>query len=223
MKKEEVELFGLLLLLGAVAYPFFWLYETLGPVGLGLVFIACVALFLAWKKRQTNKQQKAFEDLVLYVLNNRLHPDEAKTINKQLVKIHFDWSALIRNLQIIRDSIEIALASKKRATAESRRDVLLDRFADINHSQSHLISESVFTEIEQVVNDFLKALPARLALNEAKALMDKSRTLKTEKSRKKYLGLAIESLEQGVAEGGFIEDVAKLRDLLDNLHQSNCD
>ncbi len=46
-------------------------------------------------------------------------------MNLKLAKSNFPGSALIRNLQIIRDSIEIALTSKKRDTAESRMNTLI--------------------------------------------------------------------------------------------------
>ena len=122
MTKVAATLVGLLAFFGIALYTLMLIYEKFGSIGTGFITFISVGLLIYYSFR---KDKKTFDNLVLYVLHNRLHPDEAKKMNLQLARSNFSRSALIRNLQIIRDSIEIALTSKKRDTAESRMNTLL--------------------------------------------------------------------------------------------------
>lgn len=120
MKKKEAEGIGALILIGIVAYPFVWLYEQIGGIGLAVCAAALVGAWIWRHIYQSKGDQQAFDELALYALKNRIDPDEAKEINRKLGTTHFERAALIRNLQVLRDSIEISLSSRKKDTAESR-------------------------------------------------------------------------------------------------------
>ncbi|MBU4185682.1 MAG: hypothetical protein KKI12_08390 [Proteobacteria bacterium] len=201
MKKSEATLIGWLVVIGIIVYPFVWLHEKIGWIGIGLIGVIVVGFAIFYNISRSQKEQKTFDDLALYVLHNRLHPDEAKKMNLKLARSNFPRSALIRNLQIIRDSIEIALTSKKRDTAESRMNTLLERYEEIRKEQSGLVSAEVYNEIDRVIQETKDEFHTKLFLNLATGHMEKAQKLKTKKSKEKYLDLAIEDLKEGLQKG----------------------
>ena len=218
MKKAEATLIGWLVMIGIIVYPFVWLHEKIGWVGIGTIGVFVIGGGIFWSISKTKKEQKAFDDLALYVLHNRLHLDEAKKMNLKLAKSNFPRSTLIRNLQIIRDSIEIALTSKKRDTAESRMNTLLERYEEIRKEQSGLVSTEVLNEIDRVIQDTKDEFHTKLYLNMAMGYMDKTENIKTKKSKEKYLDLAKEALKEGLEKGRGQE--ADLRRILSQVEQA---
>lgn len=215
MNKKEAEGIGTLIVVAIVVYPFIWLYEQIGGIGLGVCAAALVGAWIWWHIHQSRADQQAFDELALYAVNSRMHPDEAKAINQRLQKSNFRRAALIRNLQIVRDSIEISLSSKKRDTAESRAELVVERYQEIKREQASLVSEKVMAEIDRVVSGAQKDFHTKLYLNVANGYVEKARSLKTDKSKIKYLGLAEESLDEGihVARG----DIDRLRQALSDV------
>jgi len=186
-------------------------------VGIFIIGVFIIGVGFLWYTNKTKKEQKAFDNLALYVLHNRLHPNEAKTMNLKLARSNFPRSALIRNLQIIRDSIEIALTSKKKDTAQSRMDTLLERYEEIRAEQSGLVSMEVMNEISSVIQDTKYQFHTMLYLNTATGYMDKIEKLKTNKSKEKYLDQAIEALQEGLQIG--LGNEADLGDYLKHVEQ----
>ena len=218
MKKAGATLIGWLVIIVLIVYPFVWLHEKIGWVGIGTIGVFVIGGGIFWSISKTKKEQKAFDDLALYVLHNRLHPDEAKKMNLKLAKSNFPRSALIRNLQIIRDSIEIALTSKKRDTAESRMNTLLERYEEIRKEQSGLVSAEIYSEIDRVIQETKNEFHTKLYLNMATGHMEKAQSLKTKKSKEKYLDLAIEALKEGLEKG--LGQEANLRRVLSQVEQA---
>lgn len=218
MKKAESTLIGWLIVIGIIVYPFVWLHEKIGWIGIAIIGAIVIGIGILWNISKSKKEQKAFDNLVLYVLHNRLHPDEARKMNSKLTKSNFSRAALIRNLQIIRDSIEIALTSKKRDTAEYRMNILLERFEQIRKVQYRLVSAEVFNEITSVIQETKNEFHTKLYLNLAKGHMDKAEKLKTKKTKGKYLDLAKEALKEGLEEG--LGQQADLRKALSQVEQA---
>lgn len=218
MKKAEATLIGWLVVIGVIVYPFVWLYEKIGGLGFSLIVLIVIGLGIFYHIGNRRKEQKIFDDLVLYVLHNRLHPDEAKKMNLKLARSNFPRSALIRNIQIIRDSIEIALASKKRDTAESRMNTLLERFEEIKKEQSGLVSAKIYNEIKRVIEETRNEFQTKLFLNLATGHMEKAESLKTKKSKEKYLNLAIVALKEGLEKG--LGQETDLRRVLSQVEQA---
>ena len=215
MTKVAATLVGLLAFFGIALYTLMLIYEKFGSIGTGFITFISVGLLIYYSFR---KDKKTFDNLVLYVLHNRLHPDEAKKMNLQLARSNFSRSALIRNLQIIRDSIEIALTSKKRDTAESRMNTLLERFEEIQREQSSLVSAEVHDEIERVIQETRKEFQTKLFLNVATGHKEKAESSKTSKTKEKYFDLAIEVLKEGLEKGSGNE--ADLRTVLSQVEQA---
>ncbi len=82
MKKAEATLIGWLVIIVLIVYPFVWFHEKIGWVGIGTIGVFVIGGGIFWSISKTKKEQKAFDNLALYVLHNRLHPDEAKKMKK---------------------------------------------------------------------------------------------------------------------------------------------
>lgn len=198
MKKPQQNALGALVVLGVIIYPFVWLFEQLGPGGFALLACLLVAGLVYLIVRRAGKDNERFGDLVLSVLNNRLSPDEAKRINARLSRENFPRAALVREVEILRDSIDISLASKKRETAESRNVEVKTRLAAIKRDHAALIAPEILSEIERVVSQYEDRFNTLLYQSVASAYVEKAKTLKTAKSQAKYIGLAMETVAEGL-------------------------
>lgn len=198
MKKSDEKLLAPLILTGMVVYPFIWLHDKIGWAG--IIFLAVLIAVGIWYRHARSRKQDEddFNGLVLYVLNNRLPPNEARKLNQNLFKTNFPRSALIRSLQILRDSIEISLASKKREIAEFRLAEVESSYAEIRREHANLITAETMAEIDRVVNECIKAFYTRLYENIALAHIEKAKKLKTVKSKEKYAALAMEAINEGL-------------------------
>lgn len=198
MKKKEAEGIGALILFGIVAYPFIWLYENIGWEGMGFIAISLIVIWVFWAFQSSKKANEEFNKLVIYTLHNRLPPNEARKINAMLLKSNLQQAQLIRNLQIFRDSVEIALSSKKRDTAESRMQLAQEKYSDIKNNQSNLVKSETMSEIISVMNDNEEKFHTNIYNNIALAHLEKADKLKTIKSKNKYLEQAKEILNEGL-------------------------
>jgi hypothetical protein len=198
MKKSEAQANGSLILIGIVIYPFVWLHEKVGwggMIGLGSLVLSGIVY---GNIRAARRNSEEFNRLVLYALHNRLQSDEAKRMNFSLAKTDFPRSALIRRLQVLRDSIEIALASKKRDTAESRMAEVRSSYEEIRKDHVRLIAPETLAEIDRVVGECEKEFSTIFYANIAGAHIDKAGKLKTDKSKAKYSALAMEVIIEGL-------------------------
>lgn len=193
---------GSFLILFLIACIFLgWLHEQIGWLGIVIIVaVICAAWFFSIKKRDQIDHQK-FNELVLYILHNRISPDEMRNMNRSLMRSNFDRSALIRCLQIMRDSIEICLTSKKRDTAESRFHTMLEKYNDISRQHVQLVTPETFEEITRVVRKTEHDFHTKLYLNLASGFLEKAEKLKTQKSQMKYLNLAKDILREGIEAG----------------------
>ncbi len=199
MKQSEIKALIPVAVLGIIAAPFVWLYEKAGWFGLVTLCLAVVGAVVVWRKKSAENDQRAFDDLALYVYRNRLHTQEAKEMNYRLMKSHPARAELIRQLQIMRDSIEIALTSKKRDVAESRmNEVLLSALA-VKKKYASLVSPEVVSEITEGAKQCHKEFHTAMYRNIATAHLEKAAKLKTKKSKIKYANLAKETILEGLA------------------------
>lgn len=198
MKKSETQVLGPLIVIGIMIYPFVWLHEKTGWGGIIILGGIVLGGIVYWSVRSSRKDEKDFNQLVLYVLHNRMAPDEARKLNNSLSKTNFPRSALIRRLQILRDSIEIALSSKKQDTAESRMAEVNSSYAEIKSEHAALVTPETMAEIERVVFECKRLFSTNLYTNIASAHIEKAEKLKTAKSKVKYAALAMEAIRQGL-------------------------
>jgi hypothetical protein len=216
-------LIGLLVVLGLVVAFSVWLYETIGWLGLGVLAAAAVYFIFLVNKSQRQKSQQNIDDLALYVMNTQSHWTEEKKLNNALSRSNPSAAELIRNLQIIRESITIALTSKKRETAESGMKGVLSCYKTIEERLSHVVSPHVFEEITNRVKSAENDFHTKLYINIAAGHVAKAEKLKTKRSKEKYLELALASLDEGLKsglghdhelEGEFLKVEEKKRQLL---------
>lgn len=166
----------------------------------GVILIGVISLvgIIAWSVLSGQQEEDGFNELVLYVLHNKLPPDEARKLNRDADKISFSHSALIRRLQILRDSIEISLTSKKRDTAESRMALVKSSHEEIKRDYSRLVTEETMAKIDNVVSECVQKFNTNFYTNSAQSHMEKAEKLKTEKSKIKYASLAMETILEGL-------------------------
>ena len=92
-----------------------------------------------------------FDDLVLYLLHNSIVIDEAQLINRQQERANFMKSILVRNIQVIRDSIDIVKATTNEEITRSRMALINKRYKEIVLDQKRFIKLETFAEITSVV------------------------------------------------------------------------
>lgn len=203
MKKKDAQNIGILILiiliLRLISYPFVWLYEQVGSTGIVATIILALISIAVFVNILRKRDEHNFNKLVIFALNNKMSPVEAKEINIRLSKSNFPRAALIRRLQIIRDSIDISLASKKRDTAESRFSLVMESYKEIVKEHSHLIKPETMNAITNVVYEAENTFHTNLYRNTAIAHLDKVKKLKTIKSKRKYIQLAKDTLNEGLA------------------------
>lgn len=198
MKKSEAQALGPLLLIGIVAYPFIWLHEKFGWGGITVLGGLFLGGIYYWNVLASRNDKERFNKLVLYILHNRIHPEEARKLNHSLSKTNFRRATLIRRLQILRDSIEIALTSNKRDTAESRMTEVKSSYEEIRKEHADLVAPETLAEIDRVVSECEKDFGTSLYTNIASALIEKAQKLKTNSSKAKYATLAMEAIVEGL-------------------------
>lgn len=226
MKKKEAEGIGALILIGIVIYPFVWLYENIGWEGIGFITVSLIVIWIFWLFQSSKKETEDFNKLVIYTLHNRLSPNEARKINTKLSKTNFSKAELIRNLQIFRDSVEIALSSKKRDIAESRMVLAEEKYLYIKNKQSNLVQSEIMAEITSVMEEVEEKFNTNIYNNIALAHLEKANKLKTIKSKNKYLEQAKEILNEGLnnsksCKSVLIKTLAKVDEAASTLNESS--
>lgn len=188
------QLLAVLLVVGVFAAATGWLLKQ--PLFWAFLAVIVPAWYLI-AKAQRERESDDFQQLVLRTLRNRMPPDEAKRINVSLMGRDFRKAQLIRALQIIRDSFDIALAGKNRDVSESRL-TSAKQFADeIRRDYLDLMTpetrSAVLTEIARDVSRCHTAI----YVNAAKAAIEKAATMKTAKAKARHL----DSARQHIADG----------------------
>ena len=145
--------------------------------------------------------QSEFDDLASDSLHRRMHSEEAQRLNWDLAQIDPSRAALIRDLQILCESADIASHSKNRETAESRMASVLETHSRITSEHSHLISPSVLQDINSVVRETEQVFPTEMYVRIANGHTEKAQSVKRDKTKLKYLNLAKEMLEEGIHDG----------------------
>lgn len=210
MKKSESQAIGYLIIIAAIVAFLSWLYQTIGMIGIILLGVAIISgLFLRSKKKK-ERYLNEYYDAVRCFLNTRLSPDEARPYGRTYSKSDFERWSLLRCLQIMRDSIDIALTSKKRDTAESRMELAGDKYQEIITEHKKLITPEILDEIGTVYRDAQSQFFTKLFVNVSTGQIEKAEKLKTEKSKIKYLNQALETIEEAINSGQ--GDVAKFEE-----------
>lgn len=198
MTKREAKAVSQLIVIGIVLYPFFWFYQQVGANGFISALVLLICAFIAWKIIKRNRRQKAFDEVALYVLHNRLAQDEVKSIFMAALRWGEGRQEVIRNLKVLRESVDLSLKSEKRDTAETRMETVEECYEALLNKCPRFVSPAVMQEIAQVVEETRERFKTMLFVNVAHGYIKKAASLKTTKSRLKYLGLAQKVIEEGL-------------------------
>lgn len=139
-----------------------------------------------------------FQNLILDTIKRRMSFEEAKSIYSSLLTSDMRKADLIRKLQIIRDSIDISLSSKKQDVAESRNKTLQQLFTEIKQKYMDLMNADVFVEVSTIIENAGSEFHPALYKNIASGYIEKASKLKTEKAKLEYQNMAREILREGI-------------------------
>lgn len=182
------------------------IYKFLGNVGTAILAITGIAIWIWYSSKSKQKRQAAFDELVLLTISEKTPPQDARKVNAELAKIDFRKADLVRKLQIIKDSLDIALASKKPDTANSRMQLAEANFNQIQGYLGSIISPETSNQIKRIFREALSEFSTVRYLNLATAHITKAEKLKTEKSKQKYYEMAMQTLEEGMKDSDSDKD-----------------
>jgi hypothetical protein len=176
-----------------------------------------------WWYTEKQKTQKRFDDAVLRVLYNRLSPDTSKKLYRELMDCGdqgMEVYQLVRSVQIMSESMGIALKSKKREVAEDRMNSAKEHWSKVQDEFRPLMSPEVFEEVRNFYDARKKVFQTQLYANLVEVALTKAQSMKTKKSRLKYLDQADELLSEATDHPACDETLlAKQFEILDILRQ----
>lgn len=123
-------------------------------------------------------------------------PREMKRFNTLLMRRNPFLAERLRTQQIIRESLQIAVTSKNKDTAESRMALAIDKYKDLR--ERYRIPDDELARLDAGVNGYLKKYATAKYVNEAQGYIDKIAKVKTVKTKKKYAEQARLLLEAGL-------------------------
>jgi hypothetical protein len=142
--------------------------------------------------------EQEFRALVLSTMRQAMPFEVARAINARLAIEDPQQAALIGELQVIRESIDIALSSKKRDIAESRMKLVAERWKTAEPDCSGVVSKDVVQSVSETVADAQRRFQTSLHANVARGYVDKAKALKTAKGREGHLLHAREVILEGL-------------------------
>lgn len=179
-----IGIFGLLFWWGG-----WWLVVPAGLVG--LVF--------GWTLLSVQADEEAFQKLVIETAQKRMHWQEYKAINTRLARHNINHSMLVRHVQIMRESVDIAAASRNRITVDSRLAGVTDAWRMIQKEHGDLLAAETSVVLEWLATDEVSRAWTEHFIVSASAYLAKSEKLKTEKAKAKYKDQAAAVLNEATS------------------------
>ncbi|MDA8254176.1 MAG: hypothetical protein M0Z99_00825 [Betaproteobacteria bacterium] len=174
-----------------------WLYSVGGWLLLGGLVVVGV-LGLAVQSMLAAQHQDA-QELIRRMAREQLQPNEARRLNMRLMRSDSRLAEVVRSVQIMRNSVDIAAKSKKREIVESRLGSVLSLRGDIRRNYQGVCDEETDKVLDWLADDEVRSAWTAYFLNAARQARDKAMTLKTEKSRTKYEEAARSFLDEAMA------------------------
>lgn len=195
------------------------LWQIIRTIVFGILGVLLGVLSAIWRaasgEAEAERIRERRRELALRCLRVRLLPEEAKRINRELMRAAPDWGEMVRCFQIIADSLDIALKSKKPETAHARMEDALRLLEESRRKQGYLLTENDWRIAEEHVVSARQKFETAWRVNSVTALLEKAATLKTEKAKTKYIAEARAILEEGL--GRTDADTACLQALLSKV------
>lgn len=161
-----------------------WLYSVggwllLGGLGVIVVLVLVVQGVVAADHQNT-------QELIQRMARERLHPNEARSLNRQLMRRDVRLAEVVRFVQIMRDSVDIAAKSKKREIVEARLASVVSTRDEIRRNYRGVCDDETDRVLDWLANDQVRMAWTAHFLGAARQARDKAMTMKTEKSKIKY-------------------------------------
>lgn len=173
-----------------------WLYSVGGWWLLGgLVLVVVLGLAV----QAVLATQQDAQELIRRMARERLHPGEARKLNLRLMRSDHRLAEVVRFVQIMRDSVDIAANSKKREIVESRLGGVVSRRNEIRNNYRGVCDEETERLLDWLAGDEVRRAWTAYFLSAARQARDKAVSLKTEKSRIKYEEAARSILDEAMA------------------------
>ena len=135
------------------------------------------------------------KNLIIEIFETKMSLERIQEIN-EMYHENSTKAALIRDVQILSDSIRICLSSKNENTAFSRFDLLNRVFERVSNSSG--LDEDVLGYVNEKVENAKKKFETIVYLNLAEGYKEKSLKMKSSKGKLKYLNLAESILKKGL-------------------------
>ncbi|MBF7683928.1 hypothetical protein I2F27_11420 [Acinetobacter sp. B5B] len=236
MKNKTNPIFFTLLI---ILYPFIWLYEQIGATLFWALILCCIiASFFYWQSKKSTNQPRSAQgenlnqphintdpDVFYASFNSECwhtinlptaHPDTMRSANIHFMShpLNQKHAECLRLIQIIRDSIDILNKTQNEDTAVSRMQVIQEMYDEVI-AMSYLFKPKDFQRIEERFAELILPLHTIIYLNIAQGHVNKMESVKTDKTKLKYLLKAIESIEYGMND--YDANIEILQTMLDDL------
>lgn len=142
-----------------------------GAALFGFIILAlCIYLlgrffrFLYYRSKR-KKQAKAIKYLMLAMLRREITSDRITSVIKNSHRSFPELISLLRSLQIITESLEMALSSANPKTAKSRMELVDKTYARIREDDSHLLSSDEWQQIDTIIQEARAKFETRYSVN----------------------------------------------------------
>lgn len=174
-----------------------WLYSVGGWLLLGGLGVVVALGFIVQNMLAADRQNA--QELIRRMAKERLHPKEAQSLNRKLARSDMRLAEVVRFVQIMRDSVDIAEKSKKREIVESRLASVVSTRDEIRRNYQGVCDEETDKVLDWLADDQVRMAWTAYFMNAARHARDKALTMKTEKSRTKYEEALRSILEEAMA------------------------
>lgn len=152
-------------------------------------------LYSSKNKLKTDKQKRATKTNIDFKLTFPLDPEKARKLHNKLIEIgDFKTLQAVRLVEIIFDSLYIVKTSKNIQTAKSRLDLALNNYAKLQ-----LDFPNIALQIEEKYLEYKNYGTNLMYINVAHDFVEKSKKVKTQKTKDKYIQKAVQILEDGLS------------------------
>lgn len=159
-------------------------------IGVGIYLLGRFFRFLHYRFKY-KKQAKAIKYLMLAMLRREIAPDRITSVIKSSYRSFPELISLLRSLQIITESLGIALNSANPKTAKSRMELVDKTYARIREDDSHLLSSDEWQQIDTIIQEAKSKFEILYRVNAARRLLEKAEGLKREASKQRYYQEAV--------------------------------
>lgn len=180
--------------------PIVWLYATLGPWLFWLGILTAIAGFIVWGNKKAEQDLIEFHELVEATLQGKFDWRAQKSMNRELMRSNTEQAIALRDVQIIADSLQIAMTSPKRETIEHRLGLAKERLNEIASNPRSQFTEATMALVRNAVISHEPLIVTHMYIEPARRFIDKAKTLKTEKARAKNIEQARSILQEGLSD-----------------------